>query len=91
MDPYRISRLARLTHQTTDKVYLKEEEDNLKAQIMSYLGERDTLKFGQDIIATWKLGKPTKRLDTNTLKSEMPEIYEKFAKESAPSRRCLLK
>ena len=70
---------------------VKKKEDELKAIIMGHMEAADTLTWGNDILATWKLGKPSKRLDTKALKSAHPDIYEEFAKEGKPSRRFLIK
>jgi putative phage-type endonuclease len=72
---------------------LKKTEKDLQTQVMAYLKDADTLIHPIDNkpLVTWKLGKPSKRLDTAALKAEKPEIYEQFGKEGAPSRRFLIK
>ena len=72
---------------------LKKEEDNLKAQIMAFMEDAETLIHPIDNkpLVTWKLGKPSKRLDTKALKAGKPDIYQEFLKEGEPSRRFLIK
>jgi hypothetical protein len=43
IDPHRMSRLARLTHQTTDKIYRKEEEEGWR---LLYLVEDEAVTSG---------------------------------------------
>ena len=71
---------------------LAKQEEILKAHIMKHLGEADTLvDDAGNVLCTWKLSKPTKRLDTKALQAEMVEVYQKFLKEGDPSRRFLIK
>jgi len=70
---------------------LAKQEEVLKAHIMKVLGEADTLVVGDKILATWKLSKPTKRLDSKAFQEAHPELYSKFLKDGEPSRRFLVK
>lgn len=72
---------------------LKTQEENLKAEIMAYMKDADTLihPIDEKILATWKTGKPSKRLDTRALKAEQPDIYEQYAKVGEPTRPLLIK
>lgn len=67
-------------------------EEQIMTDILSYMKESDTL-IGVDgtILATWKTGKPTNRLDLKTLQKELPDIYSKYQKPGEASRRFLLK
>lgn len=70
---------------------LETDEETLKAQILGFLGEHDTLLDGEKIIATWKLSKGRETLDAKKLKAELPEIYKQYLTAGEPSRRFLLK
>lgn len=70
---------------------LKAREDALKGLLCAFMGEADTLSDGGKTIATWKQAKAANRLDVDTLKNDLPEIYKKYLKQGQPSRRFLLK
>lgn len=63
----------------------KESEDVIKF----FLSDAETLTQHGETIATWR-SSTSSRLDTKALKTDMPEVYTKYAKESV-SRRFLLK
>ena len=71
---------------------LEEQEDLLQTQIMSNMGEADTLVSveGQALV-TWKTAAGTKRFDSKLFQSTMPDIYNKFMYEAPGSRRFLVK
>jgi len=73
---------------------LEQEKDFLKTRIMEYLGinHGDVLLDSHgDKIVTWKQTTPRTVLDTNKLKSEMPEIYKKYAATKDNVRMFLVK
>lgn len=67
------------------------KEDELKALVMAYMEEADTLTDGEGILATWKAGKPAKRFDAKAFQEKHPELYAEFLKEGEASRRFLIK
>lgn len=71
---------------------LEQEADKAEFIIKEYIGEASTLRSGAGkILATWKASKPTKRFDSASFKTENPDMFEKYQKETAGSRRFLLK
>lgn len=70
---------------------LGEQEEIQKAIVMKAMGEADTLAFKNEVLATWKLSKPTHRFDNTAFKEKHPDLYEEFLKASEPMRRFLLK
>lgn len=83
--------IAHLKKLKEEAKLLSEAEEVQKAIVMKAMGEADTLAFKNDILATWKLSKPTYRFDTTAFKEKHPALYEDFLKASEPTRRFLLK
>lgn len=72
---------------------LEEHEEAWKARIIIALGEQaDTLidSSGQTLV-TYKLANGRKLFDSKSLEKEMPEVYQKYLKQSEPARRFLVK
>lgn len=71
---------------------LKVREEELKAGITAFMGDRDTLvdSFGNTLV-TWKTSKPRVTLDAAALKKAMPDIWNQYAKTVEASRRFLIK
>lgn len=72
---------------------LEEHEEAWKARIIIALGEQaDTLidSAGQTLV-TYKLANGRKLFDSKSLEKEMPEVYQKYLKQSEPARRFLVK
>lgn len=67
------------------------EAEAAEAAIKAYLGDRDILTVGGEVAATWKATKPRETLDSAALKKAEPDIFAKFAKTGAASRRFVLK
>ena len=70
---------------------LKDTDDKLTAVVQAFMGESEKLTFGGSTLATWKSSKPVARLDSAALKKAMPDIYDKYTKQSAPTRRFIVK
>ena len=70
---------------------LEKSADDLQALICAAMGDADTLLDGERTLATWRSTKPGTRLDTEALKSAHPDLVAQFTRETAPSRRFLLK
>ena len=62
---------------------LKAQQDEVKAQLCQTLGDK-SIGIGMDYTFSWK-NQSTRRLNTNRLKADYPEIYEEYA-ETAESR-----
>lgn len=67
---------------------LQKTVDSIKQQIQAIMKTNEKAKIGERKI-TWKTSY-SNRVDTKTLKTEMPEIYKKYCKESV-SRRFTIK
>lgn len=65
--------------------------ETLEAEIKGYMGACDTLTHAGRVLATWKQRKAGERLDAKRLKSEAPEVYERFAVAGEPTRTFILK
>jgi putative phage-type endonuclease len=70
---------------------MEASEEKAKAIVMKELGHADTLTYGGQTIATWKLAKPAKRFDSAALKAAHSAIYEQFIKAGDPIRRFIIK
>jgi len=55
------------------------------------MGSAQELTYDGKVLATWKNTKPTKRLDTQSLKASFPDVYEQFMVEGVVSRRFCVK
>lgn len=64
------------------KALLDEEEEKLKTEIMIYMRTSNELvdEFG-NVMSTWNARK-SKRLNQTRLKTEMPDVYEKYLEET---------
>jgi predicted phage-related endonuclease len=72
---------------------LEEHEEAWKARIIIALGDQaDTIidSAGQTLV-TYKLANGRKLFDSKSLEKEMPEVYQKYLKQSEPARRFLVK
>lgn len=65
----------------------KEIEDRIKM----FMGEADELKAGLSTLCTWRTGRGRVTLDSKRLKSEMPDVYNRFSTIGAPSRPFLVR
>jgi putative phage-type endonuclease len=69
-----------------------EREEVIQKTIMEFMKESDTLlDLAGKPIATWKSGKPAKRIDLKALQAEQAEIYSKYLKAGESQRRFLIK
>jgi hypothetical protein len=69
-----------------------EAEEKLKFQILSQLGEADTLvDSGGKVLLTWKKSKDGERFDAKALKAALPEVWKQFAVPKTGSRVFLIK
>ena len=68
----------------------EELEKTFLTQIQTAMGEASAIAAASgDLLATWKLAKAGRRVDTDALKSA--GLYDQYSKETAASRRFLLK
>jgi putative phage-type endonuclease len=71
---------------------LEVDEEQAKTIIMGYMKDRDTLvDLDERILATWKTSKGIRRFDKKSFEVDYPGIYDRYFRESEPSRRFLLK
>jgi predicted phage-related endonuclease len=71
---------------------LEEKEAEGLTYLQSYMGDKTTLVNVQgEILATWKNAKSSKKFDAKAFQSDMPDLYDRYSKETAGSRRFLLK
>jgi len=69
----------------------EEEISAIKQNIMTLMGEAETLTYQGKVIATWKAPKPSFRLDSKTLEQEHPEIASHYKIPVQNSRRLVIK
>ena len=62
----------------------QQEADTLRDAIKAYMGEAEELKAGEYRV-TWK-NVTTARIDTTALKKTLPDIAERFTKETTTRR-----
>jgi len=70
---------------------LKNIEGEIMEDIKMKYADNEAMRYGGEILSTWKAAKPGCKLDTDKLKKDMPEVYEKYAVERKGSRRFLIK
>lgn len=67
----------------------KQRIEHLRAVVTNHMGHADTLVSAHDeVVATWK-NVTARRLDTDALKRQVPNVYEAYATETT-SRRLVL-
>jgi putative phage-type endonuclease len=67
------------------------EVSHIKQNIMSQLGEAETLTYQGRVLATWKAPKPSFRLDSKRLEAEHPELTSNYKIPVQNSRRLVIK
>ena len=81
-------RLALLNNEIDTR---EEEISAIKQNIMTLMGEAETLTYQGKVIATWKAPKPSFRLDSKRLELEHPEIASHYKIPVQNSRRLVIK
>ena len=81
-------RLALLNNEIDTR---EDEISAIKQNIMTLMGEAETLTYQGKVIATWKAPKPSYRLDSKTLEQEHPEIASLYKIPVQNSRRLVIK
>jgi putative phage-type endonuclease len=88
-----IERLANLLKRQKERIKLEEDEEKkIKAELMKFMGEHDTLldHKGKPLI-TWKQTKERQEFDEAKFKAAHPELWGEFLKPKKPQRRFLVK
>ena len=70
---------------------LEEEQSNCVAAIKMHMEDAEALVDGDQILVTWKAGKPAMMFNAKRFEVEHPRLYKKFLIEKANSRRFLVK
>jgi putative phage-type endonuclease len=70
---------------------LEDKAESLKEQLKLVLQDSERLSYLGNTLITWKSSKASTIFDVETFKKEQPELYSKYLKERAGSRRFLLK
>ena len=84
--------LTKRLHLLNHEIDVREEEISaMKQNIMTLMGEAETLTYQGQVIATWKAPKPSYRLDSKTLEQEHPEIASLYKIPVQNSRRLVIK
>ena len=84
--------LTKRLHLLNHEIDVREEEISaIKQNIMTLMGEAETLTYQGKVIATWKAPKPSFRLDGKTLEQEHPEIASLYKIPVQNSRRLVIK
>lgn len=77
----------------TEMKELEGVEEELKGRLIIFMGDSGdaiVTPNGKPLV-TYKLARGRETIDAKALKSEMPEIYQKYIRQGEPSRRFLLK
>jgi putative phage-type endonuclease len=69
----------------------EEEVSVIKQNIMTQMGEAETLTYQGKVLATWKSPKPSFRLDSKRLEHDLPEIANTYKIPVQNSRRLVIK
>ena len=81
-----------LRHVKNQIKQLEEYEEKATFVLQKCMGENSTLmNVAGETLATWKSAKGSKRFDAKAFKEALPDTYAQFEKESAGSRRFLVK
>ena len=70
---------------------LQEQADIAKAQIMAFMGERESLIVSGKPAITWKTQAGAKRFDSAAFKEAHADLYPMYLKQGEASRRFLVK
>jgi predicted phage-related endonuclease len=71
---------------------LESAEADLQAQILAWMCRHEALvTVSDEVLATWKSSKPSKRFDAKLFQTAMPDVYSQFIVEQPGSRRFLIK
>lgn len=72
---------------------LEAKEEELKGRLIISLGESgsDLIDSEGTTLITYRMGNGRKSLDIKALEREMPDVYQKYLKQTDPVRRFLLK
>ncbi len=74
------------------EIDIREKEiSSIKQTIMGQMGEAETLTHQNKVLATWKLPKPSFRLDSKRLELDHPEIANHYKTPIQSSRRLVIK
>lgn len=71
---------------------VKAKKEQLEADIKLAIGDAEMLVSSNDeVLATWKAPKATRKFDEAAFKAASPNIYEQYCKEAQGARRFVLK
>jgi putative phage-type endonuclease len=71
---------------------LEKEAEAIELILKKEIADHDGLEDQNgNVLATWKAGKPTKRLNYKRMQDDLPKICEPYIEETNPTRRFLLK
>jgi putative phage-type endonuclease len=74
------------------EIEVREEEISyIKQTIMNQMQEAETLTYDGKVLATWKVPKPSFRLDSKRLELDYPEIASNYKVQVQNSRRLVIK
>jgi putative phage-type endonuclease len=71
--------------------FLEGVKVKLETHLKKAMEDAEVMDYAGEIICTWKTAKGAARFDAKAFKADHPELYEKYVKQSEPSRRFLLK
>lgn len=70
---------------------LEAERDEIIERFKLIMKDAEAVQYYEETLVTWRNSKPVVRLDSKALKAEMPDVWQKYAKENAPTRPFLVK
>lgn len=70
---------------------METDKEELEDRIKHFMGAASNLEHNGVLMASWKASKDSSRFDADAFKKAYPELYSKFQKPIAGSRRFILK
>lgn len=82
---------SRLKEVRAERMAKEKEEDELLEVMKVFCSDAEAITYAGQVLATWKQGKDGSRFDKTAFERENPELYAKYVKQVAGSRRFSLK
>ena len=82
---------AKLKEVHAERMAKEKEEDELLEVMKVFCSDAEAITYAGQVLATWKQGKDGSRFDKTAFEKENPEMYAKYVKQVAGSRRFSLK
>jgi len=71
--------------------HLAKTREDLETKVKIFIGDNERLVDMDELLATWKNGKPRMYFQSKEFKKDHPDLYESYKKEGNGSRRFIIK